>query len=100
MIETDGSVPMFLANKDLGSLSTAHFMALRPSFSIRQAQRVQVFLLKLMPLCKLSAGLGSTSKSATSLSHSLVHLAPIIRSLFFFCPAVMGYRLIISFGNR
>ena len=42
-------------------------MALRSPFPSRQAQYVQVFLLKPAPSCTLFAGLGSTNKSAISL---------------------------------
>ena len=46
---------------------TALYVALRPLFSFRQAQYVQVSLLKPAPFCMLFAGLGSTNKSPTSL---------------------------------
>ena len=42
-------------------------MALRQLFPFRQAQYVQVFLLKPAPFCMLFAGLGSTITSAISL---------------------------------
>ena len=45
-------------------------MALRQLFPFRQAQYVQVFLLKPAPFCTLFAGLGSTNKSAISLLFS------------------------------
>ena len=49
---------------------TALSVALRPLFSFRQAQFVQVFPLKPAPFCMLFAGLGSTNKSAISLPFS------------------------------
>ena len=45
-------------------------MAQRPLFPFRQAQYVQVFLLKPAPFCTLFASLGSTNKSAISLLFS------------------------------
>ena len=58
----------FLLTKvTLAYLPTAFFVALRPLFLFQQAQYAQVFLLKPASLCKLFDGLGSTSKSATSL---------------------------------
>ena len=44
------------------TLLAAHFVVLRPSFSFRQAQFVQVFQLNPVPVCKLSA-------TPTSLPH-------------------------------
>ena len=58
-------------------LPTALFVALRPLFPFRQAQYVQVFLLKPAPFCTLFVGLGSTNKSVTSLL-----LLPDSRSVF------------------
>ena len=54
-------------NKSPASLPSALSVALRPLFSFRQVQYVQVFLLKPAPFCTLFAGLGSTNKSAISL---------------------------------
>ena len=48
-------------------------------FPFRQAQYVQVFLLKPAPLCKLSASLGSTNKSTIPLPFSY---SPIFATLF------------------
>ena len=48
-------------------LPTAHYVALKSPFPFRQTQIVLVFPLKHAPFCKLSAGLGSTNKSAISL---------------------------------
>ena len=70
MFWTDGSVLFPLAKAALASLPTAYFVALRPHFPFRMAHYVQVSLLKPAPFCKLSAGLGSTSKSAISLIFS------------------------------
>ena len=61
----------------LASLLTAHFVALRPPLPFRQARFAQAFLLKPAPLCKLSAGLGSTNKSVTSLVISFSRLASL-----------------------
>ena len=55
-----------LAKTALAYLATALPVALRPPFSFQQAQFAQVFPLKPAPFCKLFAGFGSTSKSATS----------------------------------
>ena len=55
----------FLSEKAaLAFFATALSVALRPLFPFRQAQYAQVFPLKSAPFCKLSAGLGSTNKSA------------------------------------
>ena len=59
-----------LAKTALGYLPTALSVALRPLFPSQQAQYAQVFPLKLEPTCTLSAGLGSTNKSAISLPFS------------------------------
>ena len=48
-------------------MPTAHFVALRPPYSIRKSQGVQVFLLNPVSFCKLFASFGSTNKSAFSL---------------------------------
>ena len=53
-----------LTRAALAFLPTAFSMALRPLFPFRQAQYVQVFLLKPAPFFTLFAGLGSTNKSA------------------------------------
>ena len=51
-------------------LPTALSVALRPLFSFRQAQYIQVFWLRPAPFCTLFAGLGSTNKSAIPLLFS------------------------------
>ena len=56
-----------LARVALAYLPTALFVALRPLFPFRQAQYVQVFLLKPGPFCTIFAGLGSANKPAISL---------------------------------
>ena len=56
-----------LAKAALAYLPTALSVALRPLFPFRWAQYVQVFPLKPAPFRKLSDGLGSTNKSATTL---------------------------------
>ena len=58
---------LVLARAALAYLPTAFSVALRPLFSFRQAQYVQVFPLKPAPFCTLFAGLDSTNKSATFL---------------------------------
>ena len=60
-------------------LPTALCVALKPLFSFRQAQYVQVFPLKPAPFCTLFAGLDSTNKSAISLLFSS-YLALILSS--------------------
>ena len=60
-------------------LPTAHFVALRPFFSFRQAKYVQVFPLKPALFCTLFAGLGSTNKFATSNLFSY-HLTLVLSS--------------------
>ena len=67
VIVMNGTVPFLLAKEAPAFLPTAHFVVLKPSFPIRQAQRVQAFLLEPAPFCKLSAGFDSTSKSFTLL---------------------------------
>ena len=56
-----------LAKAALAFLPTAHFVALRPPFSFRQAQYVQVFPLKPALFCKQFASASSTNKSVISL---------------------------------
>ena len=56
-----------LAKAALAYLPTANFVALRSHSLFRQAKYAQVFLLKSAPFSKLSAGLGSTNKTAISL---------------------------------
>ena len=67
VIWTHRSVHFFLAKAALVTLSTARFVALRPPFLLWHNQFVEVFPLKLVPFCKLSAGLGNINNSATSL---------------------------------
>ena len=68
MIWYSRQTALFLLEKTAPAfLPTALSVALRPLFPFRQAQYVQVFLLKFAPLCTLFAGLGNTNKSATSL---------------------------------
>ena len=94
-------------------------MALRLLLPFRQAQYVQVFLLKPAPFCMLFAGLGSTNKSTTSLLFSsylilflssppcpLLHLSfylnPSGRSVFsllLLYQATMGPRTLVSCAN-
>ena len=62
----------------MASLPTAHFVALRPLFLIRQAHFVQIFPLKLTHFCKLSAGLRSTSKSANFLLFHFSFLSTLL----------------------
>ena len=56
-----------LKNAALAHLPTAHFVALRPTYSFQLAQYAHVFPLKPAPLYKLYAGLASTNMSATTL---------------------------------
>ena len=70
MIWYSGLTALFLfllARAAPAYLPTALSVALRPLFPFRQAQYVQVFLLKPAPFCTFFAGLGSTNKSAISL---------------------------------
>ena len=62
--------PLLLARAAPAFLPIALSVALRPLFSFRQAQYVQVFSLKPAPFCTLFTGLGSTNKSAISLLFS------------------------------
>ena len=59
-----------LTKAALAYLPTTFSVALRPPFSFKQTEHNQVFSLKPAPFCTLFAGLGSTNKSATSLSFS------------------------------
>ena len=70
-----------LAKAALAYFPSALYVALRPLFPFQQAQYVQVFPLKLVPFCKLFAGLGSTNKSATSL---LSPPSPLLHLSFYF----------------
>ena len=67
MMWYSGQTALFLyllAKAAPACLPIALSVALRPLFPFRQAQYVQVFLLKPAPFFKLFAGLGSTNKSA------------------------------------
>ena len=73
MVWYSGQTALFLfplAKAALAYLPTALSVALRLLFPFRQAQYVQVSLLKPAPFCKLFAGLGSTNKSVISLFFS------------------------------
>ena len=73
MILYSGQMALFLfllARAAPAFLPTALSVAPRPLFPFRQAQYVPVFPLKPAPFCMLSAGLGSTHKSAISLLFS------------------------------
>ena len=78
-----------------GFLANTHYAALRPSFSVWQAQRVQVFLLKLKSFYCLSADLGSTKKPATSffstqLAQLLLHIPQLRPNLYFILSDTYG----------
>ena len=73
MIWYSGQTALFLflfAKVAPAFLPTVLSVALRALFPFRQAQYVQVFLVKPAPFCTLFAGLGSTNKSAISLLFS------------------------------
>ena len=71
----------------LAYLPTALSVALRPHFSLQQAQYAQVFPMMPTPFCTLFAGLGSTNKSATSrLFSSYLNLATLSSPPFFLLP--------------
>ena len=72
-----------LARAALAYLPTALSVAMRPLFPFRQAQYVQVTLLKPAPFCTLFAGLGSTNKSAIFVLFSY-YLTVVLSSPF--CP--------------
>ena len=67
---TDSSVPFVLVKAALVYFPTALAVALKPLSLFQQAQFVQACLLKPAPFGMLSAGLGSTNKSAISLLFS------------------------------
>ena len=70
MIWYSGQTALFLfllARTAPALLPTALSVALKPLFSFRQAQYVQVSPLKPAPFCMLFAGVGSTNKSVISL---------------------------------
>ena len=71
---------ILLAKVALAYLPIAHFVALRPPIPFRQTQFVQVFRPTPAPFCKLTAGLGSTNKSATSLL--LYYSRSVLSSVF------------------
>ena len=91
VLRTDGSVPPPLGKGGSGSRPpTALSVLLRPLFPFRHAQYAQVFPLKPVPFCTLFAGLGSTSKPATSLLFSYYltlalssPLSPLLRFSFY-----------------
>ena len=67
VIWIDGFVLFPLIKEAVTSLLTAYSVVLRSSLHIRQAQFVQVFLLKTAPFYKLYNALISTNKSASFL---------------------------------
>ena len=67
MLWTDALFLFFLAKAALAYLPTAHFVAPGPVSPFQRAHKAKVCPLKPAPFCKLSGGLGSTNKSATSL---------------------------------
>ena len=77
LVHLDSIVPMIwnsrqtalflLARAATAFLPTALSVALRPLFPFRQAQYAHVLTVRPAPFCTLSAGLGSTNKSAISL---------------------------------
>ena len=84
-----------LAKAALAYLPTVHSKALRPLFSFRQAQYVQVFPLKPAPFCKLFAGLGST-KSVISLPFYSSLILALSSSL---CPFLCVFFTLISLAD-
>ena len=98
MIWYSGLTALFLfrlAKAAPALLPIAFSVALRPLFPFQQAQYAQVFPLKPAPLCLLFAGLGSTTKSASSLLFSsyltLVLSSPPCPFLrLFFCRKLCG----------
>ena len=71
------------------SSPTAHFVALRPPCPIRQTHYAQVFSQKPALFWKLSAGLGSTNKSAISLFFSYSRTLALFSPLSFFLPQTL-----------
>ena len=84
MMWTDGFVPFSFGKGGSGVLAYAHFVPLRPLFPFHLAQYVLVFALKPGPLCKLSAGFGSTNKSAIFLLFSDSRSVLALSSLWFY----------------
>ena len=78
VIWTDASVPFF-STEDPASLRTVHLVVLRPAFRVRKTQCEQVSPMRPAPFCKLSHGLGSINRFATSLL-----FFPLKLSLHFF----------------
>ena len=72
VVWTNGSVsfPFGKGGSSIAYLPTALYVALKPLFPFHQAQYDQVFMLKLVPFYKVSAGLDSTNKSTTSFPFS------------------------------
>ena len=92
----------FLEKAAPAYLPTALSVALRPLFPFRQAQYVQVFLLKPAPFCTLFAGLGRTKRSSTFppiLTPPSFLLPESLLSLLFY-QATMGPRTLVSHGER
>ena len=103
MIWYSGQTALFLlllAKTPLAYLLTAFSVALRPFFPFQQAQYVQVFPLKPVPICTLFAGLGNTNKSATFLLFFFFYLTLILSSPL--CPLLYlsSYRKLSGRSNR
>ena len=82
VIWTDDSVPFYFNKKGSGVSPIAYFVALRPPFPFRLVQFVQVFPLKPVPFCKLSAGFGNSNKPAILLLLLLSDSRSILATLF------------------
>ena len=92
MIWCSGLTALFLlllAKAALAFLPIAFSVAPRPLFPFQQAQYVQTFPLKPVPICMLFAGLRSTNKPATSLLFSYYLTLVLSSPLSFLLPETL-----------
>ena len=89
---------------DAATSLTTYFVMLRPPFSIRLNQFLQIFLLKPAPICKFFTGVSSTNKYATSLRNSfsqtfalfLLHISFLHLFFFLTLPGTFGRNYLFS----
>ena len=80
----DGFALLFSSEEVAAPLPVAQLLVLKSPFSVRQAQFVQVFLMKPPPFCKLSTGFLSTNESVTSFLRLLSVFSVFSLPFFFF----------------
>ena len=84
------TLSFFILKKSFGVLDSRSLCGAETGLLFRKARSVRAFQFKLVPFCSLSPGLGSTNKSATSLSCSshqtlalLLLRFPLVHSSFY-----------------